>query len=92
MHIVVALLLLLAAPPAVLVAILVHSPRALMVSEGPHPPWASPPGLQSSHLASQIGLQTSEKFSYILSVMIFDEQIWFSKHSRASKYGNFLIL
>ena len=63
---VVALLLLLAAPPAVLVTILVHSPRALMASERPRPSWASPPGLQPSWLAPQIGLQTSEKFSHIL--------------------------
>ena len=66
---VVALLLLLAAPPAVLVTILVHSPRALMASEDPHPSWASLPGLQPSQLASQIGLQTSEKFTIFVCVI-----------------------
>ena len=47
MGMVLALLLLLAAPRAVLVAILVHSPRALMASEGPHPPRPAPEA--SSH-------------------------------------------
>ena len=73
MGMVLALLLLLAAPRAVLVAILVHSPRALMASERPLPSCARPQGWPSvtSRIAGRAA-HFREVFSYFNEMQVHE--------------------